>query len=48
MPVKIYVSGKPLNVIPTQRFSAVELETDNAVIRVDENYYVATLNTTGK
>jgi aminopeptidase N len=48
MPVKIYVSGKPLNIIPTQRFSTVELEAENAVIRADENYYIATLNLTGK
>jgi aminopeptidase N len=48
MPVKIYVSGKPLNVMPTQRYSSIELETENAVIRIDEGYYAATLNMTGK
>ena len=48
MPVKIYVSGEPLNIIPTSRFSTVELKTENAVIKADPGYYVATLNMTGK
>jgi aminopeptidase N len=48
MPLKIYVSGKEKIINPTSRFSTVKLDTDNADIKVDRGYYVATLNMTGK
>ncbi len=48
MPLKIYVSGKPMNISPSTRPTTISLETDGATIKVDPNYYVATLNDTGK
>jgi 1-deoxy-D-xylulose 5-phosphate reductoisomerase len=48
MPVKIYISGKETVVTANQFFSNMKLEVENAVIKVDSNYYVGTLNLTGK
>lgn len=48
MPLKIYVSGKELVIKPTQFMSTIKLGVENAVIKVDPGYYVATLNVTGK
>ena len=48
MPVKIYISGKETFVTVNQFFSNMKLEVENAVIKVDPNYYVGTLNLTGK
>ena len=48
MPLKIFVSGKALNINPKQMFSTVKLETANADIKVDPGYYVGVLNMTGK
>ncbi len=48
MPLRIYVSGVRKDIVPTSRFSTIDLETDNAVITVDANYYVGSLNMTGK
>ncbi|MBK9389038.1 MAG: M1 family metallopeptidase [Bacteroidetes bacterium] len=48
MPLKIYVSGKPLNISPKGMFSTVKIETANADIKVDPGYYVGVLNMTGK
>jgi aminopeptidase N len=48
MPLKIYVSGKEKTIAPTARFTTIKLDTENAVIKVEQEYYVATLNMTGK
>jgi aminopeptidase N len=48
MPVKIYVSGKEMKIEPTTMFTSVDLGVSNAVIVVDPDYYVASLNMTGK
>jgi aminopeptidase N len=48
MPLRIYVSGVRKDIVPTSSFSTIDLETDNAVITVDANYYVGSLNMTGK
>jgi aminopeptidase N len=48
MPLKIYISGKEQIVKPTPFFTTLKLETENAIIKVDPGYYVATLNITGK
>jgi aminopeptidase N len=48
MPLKIYVSGKAMNITPTTEFSTVKIGKKNASVRVDENYYVANLNITGR
>jgi aminopeptidase N len=48
MPLRIYVSGIRKDIVPTARFSTIELESDNADISVDPNYYVGSLNMTGK
>jgi len=47
MPLRIYVSGVRKDIVPTSRFSSIDLETENAVIVGDPNYYVSTLNMTG-
>jgi aminopeptidase N len=48
MPLKIYISGKEQVVKPTPFFTNLKLDTENAIIKVDPGYYVATLNITGK
>lgn len=48
MPVKIYVSGKEKYIAPKTSFTTIKLDVENAGIKVDEGYYVATLNITGK
>jgi aminopeptidase N len=48
MPLKIYVNGKEMNITPTQQYRFTRIEAKDAVIKVDPNYYVATLNVTGK
>jgi aminopeptidase N len=48
MPLRIYVSGVRKDIVPASRFSTIELDTENPVVIVDPNYYVATLNMTGK
>ena len=48
MPVKIYISGKETVVTANQFFSIKKLDVENAIIKVDPNYYVGTLNITGK
>jgi hypothetical protein len=48
MPLKIYISGKEQIVKPTPLITTLKLDIENAVIKVDPGYYVATLNITGK
>jgi aminopeptidase N len=48
MPVKIYVSGKEMNLQPSAEYKTIGIDSKNAMIQVDKNYYVATLNVTGK
>jgi len=48
MPLKIYISGVEKNIVPASRFTTIDLDSDNAVIVVDSNYYVAALNMTGE
>ncbi len=48
MPLKISVSGQEKTITPTTRFTTIILDIDNAVIKADPGYYVATLNMTGK
>ncbi|MDR7128658.1 aminopeptidase N [Algoriphagus sp. 4150] len=47
MPVKIYVDGKEMGLIPTQNWQSVDVPQKNAKISVDENYYVGTMNISG-
>jgi aminopeptidase N len=48
IPLKIYVSGHPVVLTPTENFSTIKLSHNNSVIMVDPGYYVAMLNMTGK
>jgi Aminopeptidase N len=48
MPLKIYVSGKEQIVKPTPFLTTLKLDIENAVIKVDPQYYIAILNITGK
>lgn len=48
MPLKIRVSGKEIFVKPSMAFTTINLDSENADIRVDPGFYVATLNMTGK
>ena len=48
MPLKIFVSGKEKKLVPATRFTTVKIDIENADIKVDPGYYVATLNMTGK
>jgi aminopeptidase N len=48
MPLKIFISGKELIVSPTSQFKTVDTGVENAEVKADANYYVASLNMTGK
>ena len=48
MPLRIYISGVRKDIVPTSRFNTIDIEIENAVIIVDPNYYVGSLNMTGK
>ena len=48
MPLKVFVSGKEKSINPKNGFTTIKLDIENAVIKVDPGYYVATLNLTGK
>ena len=48
MPLKILVSGKETFIYPKPGFTTIKLGTENAIIRVDPRFFVATLNITGK
>jgi hypothetical protein len=48
MPLKIRVSGEEKFINPKTGFTSIKLDLENAIIKVDPGYYVATLNITGK
>ena len=48
MPLKISLSGHPMTLVPKQRFKTIKLNINKGVLTVDPDYYVATLNMTGK
>jgi aminopeptidase N len=48
MPLKIYSSGKEMNIFPKTGPTTIKLDSENEIITVDPGYYVATLNITGK
>jgi hypothetical protein len=48
MPLKIYISGKEQIVKPTPFLTSLKLDIENAVIKVDPEYYIAILNITGQ
>jgi aminopeptidase N len=48
MPLRIYVSGKEMNISPKTGQTTIKLDAENATIKVDPGFYVATLNVTGK
>ena len=48
MPLKIKVSGKETFINPKMAFTTITLDSENADIKVDPGFYVATLNITGK
>jgi aminopeptidase N len=48
MPVTIIISGVPKNITPSSRFTTIDIGRENAIITVDPDYYIASLNMTGK
>jgi aminopeptidase N len=48
MPLRIYVSGKAIDISPKTMETTIKLDSENATIKVDSGYYVANLNVTGK
>ena len=48
MPVRIFVADNPLNINPTTSFNTIKLEVNTPEIKVDNNYYVDSLNITGE
>jgi aminopeptidase N len=48
MPLRMYVSGVRKDIVPTTRFTTIELDTENPEITIDANYYAGSLNMTGK
>jgi hypothetical protein len=48
MPLKIFVSGTEKKITPSTMFTTIDTGVSNAVIVVDPNYYVASLDMTGK
>jgi aminopeptidase N len=47
MPLRIYVSGKEVNISPLPVFKTLKLDTEHAVIKTDPGYYVAILDISG-
>jgi aminopeptidase N len=47
MPVKIDVSGHSMILYPTDMFKTIQLRTKDAVVKVDQEYYIASMNMTG-
>jgi len=48
MPLKIFISGIEKTINPKSGFTTLKLDIDNAVIKTDPGFYVASLNLTGK
>ncbi len=48
MPLKIYVNGQVMKIFPGTRPTTIKIDSENATIKVDKGFYVATLNVTGK
>jgi hypothetical protein len=48
MPLMVYVSGEAIKLEPVTRFTTIDLGVNNASVFTDPNYYVGTLNITGK
>lgn len=48
MPLKIYVGGVPIVVNPLSKWASLKIESDNSIVIVDQNYYVASFNIMGK
>jgi aminopeptidase N len=48
MPLRILVSGKVVDIKPATGFNTLQLDSENADIKVDPGYYAASLNLTGK
>lgn len=48
MPLKIRISGEEKLINPKTGFASIKLDLENAVIKIDPGYYIATLNITGK
>jgi aminopeptidase N len=48
MPMRIYVSGKKINISPKTGPTTIKLDSEDEIITVDPGYYIATLNTTGR
>lgn len=48
MPVRIFVSGKPMTVTPSANYNSLDLGVSNAEIVVDPDFYVASMNITGE
>jgi hypothetical protein len=48
MPVKVKVNSKDIWLNPTTRWDSMELPSSKIQLTVDPNFYVGTLNLTGK
>ncbi|MDR2887340.1 MAG: M1 family metallopeptidase [Bacteroidales bacterium] len=48
MPVRVFISGSPVNLRPTTSYASVNLGISNPEIKVDPNYYAGELNITGE
>lgn len=48
MPLRIFVSGEPVIITPSSRFTTIDIAGGNGSVTVDPNYYVASLNMTGR
>jgi aminopeptidase N len=48
MPLKIWVSGTEKYINPKTAFTTINLDIENAVIKIDPGFYVAVMNLTGK
>jgi aminopeptidase N len=47
MPLKINVSGRDMIILPKTGYNSTHIDGNNAIIKVDPNFYVAFLNITG-
>ena len=48
MPIRIFVSDKPLDINPVTQSKTIRLDANDAEIKVDSNYYVGVINVMGE
>ena len=48
MPLRVYISGSEKDIKPSTRWANIKIDSNDAAVKVDKDYYVAVLNIMGK